>query len=75
LDLTRNICNECPNNSVLISAPAFDHAGAGTRIEADEFGEVGEHERVLTYIGLEPMAEYKLLLERQAIQLVTLYSE
>lgn len=75
LDLTRTICNECPNNSVLISATAFDYAGAGTRIEADEFGEVGDHEQIYTYLGLEPMSEYRLLLERQAIQLVTLYSE
>ena len=75
LDLTREICNECPNNSVLISAPAFEHAGSGSRIEADEFGEVGEHEQIRTYIALEPMSEYRLLLERQSIQLVTLYSE
>ncbi|NKB34782.1 MAG: hypothetical protein GKR91_16935 [Pseudomonadales bacterium] len=75
LDLTRTLCNECPNNSVLISEQAFEHAGAGTRIEADEYGEVGDHEQINAYIGLEPMSEYKLLLERQAIQLVTLYSE
>ena len=75
LDLTRAICDDCPNNSVLISAPAFAHAGAGTRIEADEFGGAGEQERIQIYIGLEPMSEYRLLLERQASQLVSLFSE
>ncbi|MDD9889302.1 MAG: AhpA/YtjB family protein [Gammaproteobacteria bacterium] len=74
LDLARDICDECPNNSVLISEAAFEHAGAGTRIEADEYGEIGEQEQTRTFIGLEPMSEYRLLLERQAIQLVTVYS-
>ena len=75
LDLTRAICDDCPNNSVLISASAFEHAGAGTRIEADEFGAAGEQERINIYIGLEPMSEYRLLLKRQANQLVSLFSE
>ena len=75
LDLTRAICDDCPNNSVLISASAFEHAGAGTRIEADEFGAAGEQERIQIYIGLEPMSEYRLLLKRQANQLVSLFSE
>jgi uncharacterized membrane protein affecting hemolysin expression len=75
LDLTRAICEDCPNNSVLISASAFEHAGAGTRIEADEFGAAGEQERINIYIGLEPMSEYRLLLKRQAKQLVSLFSE
>ena len=74
LDLAREICNGCPDNAVLVSEPAFRHAGAGTRIEADEFIELGETERVRTYIGLEPMSHYRDLLERQAIQLTALYS-
>jgi len=74
LDLVREICKECPDNSVLISEAAFEHAGAGSRIEADEYSEVGDHEQTRTFIGLEPMSEYRLLLERQAIQLVTVYS-
>lgn len=75
LDLTRGLCQECPDNTLLISTAAFDHAGAGTRIEAEEYGEVGLEEPIRTYVALEPMSDYKLLLERQAIQLITLYSE
>lgn len=75
LDVTRGLCNACPDNSLLISGTAFDHAGAANRIEAEEFGEVGNQDTLQTYLALEPMSEYKLLLERQAIQLVTLYSD
>ena len=59
---------------MLISASAFEHAGAGTRIEADEFGG-SEQDRINIYIGLEPMSEYRLLLKRQANQLVSLFSK
>ena len=75
IDLTREICNACPNNSLLISENAFEHAGARNRIEANEYGEVGDHEQIRTYISLEPMFEYKVLLERQATRLVTVYSD
>ena len=75
LDTTRYLCNACPDNSMLISARAFEHTGAGSRIEANAYGEVGDLEPVMTYIALEPMSDYRLLLERQAIQLITLYSD
>lgn len=75
LDITRSLCHDCPDNTLLISARAFELAGAGNRIEAREYGLVGEPDAVDTYMALEPMSDYKLLLERQAIQLVTLYSD
>lgn len=75
LDITRQLCNVCPDNNMLISARAFEHTGAGSRIEADAYGEVGDLEPVNTFIALEPMSDYRLLLERQAMQLITLYSE
>lgn len=75
LDVTRSLCHDCPDNTLLISTRAFELAGAGNRIEAREYGWVGEPEAVDTFMALEPMSDYKLLLERQAIQLVTLYSE
>ena len=37
LDATRKICDEAPNNSLLISERCFDHAGAAARIDAEEF--------------------------------------
>ena len=76
LDLTRQICDECPNNSLLISNPAFQHAGAGTRIEAGEYTQIDDDgTSIQIYLAHAPMADYRLLLERQAIQLVTLYSD
>lgn len=75
LDVTRSLCHDCPDNTLLISARSFELAGAGNRIEAREYGLVGEPDTVDTFVALEPMSDYKLLLERQAIQLVTLYSE
>ena len=75
LDLVRQICDESPDNALLISGPAFAEAGAESRIEAEIYSE-GEDEFALsTYLALEPMAEYRMLLERQAIQLITLYAD
>ncbi len=75
LDEARAICKECPDNALLISDSSYQHAGAHSRVEADEFAEIGDDELIKTYLGREPMSDYKLLLERQAIQLITLYSE
>ena len=75
LDLARQICDESPDNALLISGPAFEEAGAGSRVEAEVYS-AGEDEFALsTYLAHEPIAEYRLLLERQAIQLVTLYAQ
>ncbi|MEQ8954669.1 MAG: hypothetical protein RL120_11095 [Gammaproteobacteria bacterium] len=75
LDLARQICDESPDNSLLISGPAFAEAGAESRVEAEIYSE-GEDEFALsTFLALTPMAEYRMLLERQAIQLVTLYAD
>lgn len=76
LDLTRQICAECPDNNLLVSATAFTHAGAGTRVDAEEFCEVDDSGIPLKiYLAQAPMYNHGLLLERQAIQLVTLYAE
>jgi len=76
LDLTRQICNECPDNSLLISESAFTHAGAGSRVDGDEYGEVDDSGVPLPlYLAHAAMSDYGLLLERQAIQLVTLYTD
>ena len=73
LDITRMISKECPDNSILISEPAFTNAGAGTRVEAEEFGPVGEDEQINSLLALSPMSEYKFLLQKQAVQLLKLY--
>tara|TARA_E500000081_G_scaffold144296_1_gene164907 strand:+ start:1156 stop:2439 length:1284 start_codon:yes stop_codon:yes gene_type:complete len=73
LDITRMISKECPDNSILISEPAFTNAGAGTRVDAEEFGPVGGGEQVNSLLALSPMSEYKFLLQKQAVQLLKLY--
>ena len=75
LDQARDICRECPDNALLVSESSYVHAGAHSRVDADEFADIGDDEIIRTYLGREPLSDYKLLLERQAIQLVTLYSD
>lgn len=75
LDATRKICDEAPNNSLLISERCFQHAGAGTRIDAEQFAFAEDETQMMTYMSNAPMSDYQLLLERQAIQLVTLYAD
>lgn len=76
LDMTRQICDESLDNSLLISESCFRHAGAGARIDAEEFSIVDDGDvQIITYLSIAPMSDYKLLLERQAIQLVTLYAD
>ena len=72
---SREICNDCPDNSLLVSDPSYKHAGAHSRVDADAFSQIGEEEVIVTYLGREPLSDYRLLLERQAIQLVTLYAD
>jgi|TARA_B110000091_G_scaffold16919_1_gene15974 uncharacterized membrane protein affecting hemolysin expression/class 3 adenylate cyclase len=75
LDATRKICDEAPNNSLLISEHCFDHAGAGARIDAEEFSIVDAGVEMKTYLSNDPMSDNSLLLERQAMQLAMLYSD
>lgn len=75
LDLCRLICEECPDNNLLISEPCFENAGAATRVEGEEFTVVDDNEQIIAYLSSEPMSDFQLLLERQAIQLVTVFSE
>ena len=57
-------------------ARVAEHAGAGTRVSAEQFSiVVDDEEQIMTYFSHAPMSDYKLLLERQAIQVVTLYSD
>ena len=75
LDATRKICDEAPNNSLLISEHCFDHAGAAARIDAEEFSIIDDGINIKTYLSNDPMSDNSLLLERQAIQLATLYAD
>lgn len=74
LDLCRQLCDGCPDNELLISGSCLQHAGADTRVRAEKFAEAGDADGITTYLSHEPVAEYQVLIERQASQLVTLYS-
>jgi membrane protein len=75
LDAARKLCDEAPNNSMLISERCFEHAGAGTRIDAEEFSIIDDGEQMRTYRSNDPMSDNSLLIERQAIQLANLYTD
>ena len=75
LDATRRICDAAPNNSLLISKHSFDHAGAAARIDAEEFSIIDDDINITTYLSNDPMSDNSPLLERQAIQLATLYAD
>ncbi|MFK7864686.1 MAG: hypothetical protein AB8B95_10725 [Pseudohongiellaceae bacterium] len=75
LDLCRLICDECPDNKLLISQPCFENAGAASRVEGERFEVIDDDEEIVAYLSSEPMSDFQLLLERQAIQLVTVFSE
>lgn len=60
---------------MLISELTFEQAGASNRVEAKKFSMLGDGEPLVIYLGLAPKSDYALLLERQAIQLVTMYSD
>ncbi|MBL4820867.1 MAG: hypothetical protein JKY98_07755 [Gammaproteobacteria bacterium] len=72
LDLTRQICDECPDNSLLVSETAFHHAGGDSRIAGEEFGVADEDYRLSTYLCSNAMSSYKPLLEKQAERLTEL---
>tara|TARA_B100001057_G_scaffold70295_1_gene64262 strand:+ start:5144 stop:6436 length:1293 start_codon:yes stop_codon:yes gene_type:complete len=75
LDEARTICESCPDNAVLISAVTYEKAGGSSRLHAEEHAEVCETELISTFLAGEPMSEYKLLIERQAVQLINLFAD
>ena len=75
LDLTRAICDECPDNSLLVSEACLEQAGAGARVDGQDFTVVDNDAQIIASLCNEPMTDYQSLLERQALHLVTLYSK
>ena len=73
LDTLRTIAKECPENSILLSISTFEHTGAGSHIEAEEFETSGALD-IRTFIASDPISDHRILLEKQAAQLINLYS-
>jgi uncharacterized membrane protein affecting hemolysin expression len=72
LDQAREICKECPDNSLLVGKEAFEQAGGGSRISGEEFDTVETDEPLVTYLCSNPMSSYKTLIENQAERLNSL---
>ncbi len=72
-DLARQICNECPDNGLLISADCYQLAGADSRVNAEPFDEEAGEAPVL--LALTPPEEHDELLDRQAARLIAAYPD
>ncbi len=74
VDLVWQLSEECPDNALLLSEASLLHAGPGSRVEAEDYIEVGAPDSVKTYLAGDPLEEFALLIERQASQLGSLYA-
>lgn len=72
LDQVRDICEECPDSSLLVSHEAYEQAGGGSRIKGEEFGVVDEGHKLVTYLCSNAMSSYRMLLDKQAERLNSL---
>ncbi len=70
-DRARQICNECPDNNLLISADCHQLAGGDARVNADPFDTESDDAEVL--LALEPPGEHGELLDSQAARLISAY--
>ena len=76
LDQARALCNEAPDNSLLISEPCYEAAGDGSRLDAHAYLDIDSSPFDFeAYLSLEPLSDYRLLLDRQAHQLIALWSQ
>ena len=70
-DRARQICNECPDNNLLISADCYQLAGGDARVNADPFDTESDDAELL--LALEPPEEHGELLDSQAARLISTY--
>ena len=75
VDLAREICDECPDDSLLISEKVYLQAGAETRVQGLEFSVVDDEYAVITWLCNEPMTGIGNLLQRQAEALLQIASQ
>lgn len=76
LDQARALSNEAPDNALLISEPCYEAAGDGSRLDAHAYLDAQASPFDFeAYLSLEPLSDYRLLLDRQAHQLIALWSQ
>ena len=73
LDRTREVCSQAPDNGLIITEPCFKAAGDGSRIDAEDFRT--NSSSLSLYLALEPMTEYKTVLETQSEELQKLWAQ
>ena len=72
-DRVRQICNECPDNSLLISTECYQLAGGDSRVNAEAFNTASDDAEAL--LALEPPGEHGKLLDSQAARLIAAYPD
>lgn len=73
LALTRQICDEAPIDTLIISEAAFVLADADSRLITEEFTDIVDNQNgefIKTWLVDEPMLNYKTLLDRQVEHLL-----
>jgi hypothetical protein len=73
LALARQICEDGPIGTLLISEAVYAHADADNRLITEEFNEIVDDttgEFIKTWLVDEPLANYKSLLSRQVEHLL-----
>lgn len=70
-DRVRQICNECPDNNLLISADCYQLAGGDSRVNAEPFDT--ESDDIAVLVALAPPGEHGELLDSQATRLIVAY--
>ena len=66
LDLVRQICAECPDNSLLASEITYEIAGGESRVLGEEFGQLEEPQPLVMILCSNARAGYRQLLDQQA---------
>jgi len=72
LDQVRQLCDDCPDNALLVSENSYQMAGGESRLLAEEFGELAEPQPQRTLLCSNALGSYRQLLDQQAERLASL---
>ena len=72
LDLVRQISDDCPDNSLLVSETAYQMAGGESRILGEDYGEISDPMPLRTVLCSNALASYRQLLDQQAEKMTAL---
>ena len=72
-DRVRQLCNDCPDNNLLLSADCHQLAGGDPRVNAEAINTETNEAAIL--LALDPPAEQAELLDAQAARLISAYPD